>query len=161
VLILDKLSVISHCRMVEQNTLSWQLIGAMHHLVHVLDLQAEKILSQSTGLSFAQFQLLMMLESAPGSCQREIADCFGLTQAGVSKQVSSLEKLGVISRSIITDNRRQKVLTITPKGKASMRTAINLLEPYVEELFSSVSSAQQKQFLSSCHTIIEDISKEF
>jgi DNA-binding MarR family transcriptional regulator len=70
------------------------------------------------GLTAARFDLLYAVKQwRKGVTQSALRRLLGVCRATVSKMLSSLEKLGLVRRSIAPHDRRQKVVELTNRGK--------------------------------------------
>jgi DNA-binding MarR family transcriptional regulator len=73
------------------------------------------------GLTAARFDMLYAVKSAPcGSDQVSLSRALGVTGATVSRMVSSLEDLGLVSRRSIPSDRRRRWVELTALGRQMM-----------------------------------------
>ena len=77
------------------------------------------------GLTAARFDLLYVLRKNRGPlAQRLIHPILGVTHPVVSRMLKSLELLGLTTREERSSDRRQWMISLTPKGRALIRQAI-------------------------------------
>ena len=71
------------------------------------------------GLTAARFDMLYALKVGPrsGSRQKALRRALGVCRATISRMLTSLEKLGLVTRRIDISDRRQKVVTLTTLGR--------------------------------------------
>jgi DNA-binding MarR family transcriptional regulator len=98
--------------------------------------------SAELGLSVVQARALVALrESVP---MRTLADRLGLDPANLTSVVDRLEERGLVTRQPHPQDRRVKLLELTPTGRAS---SDDLLERVfrVNPVFSGLSSGEQSR----------------
>lgn len=80
------------------------------------------------GLTAARFDLLYLLENAGGEMpQRELQRALGVAASTVSRMLSSLEKLGLVDREIMIEDRRRTWVELTHEGRRGVQRAAWLL----------------------------------
>jgi DNA-binding MarR family transcriptional regulator len=77
------------------------------------------------GLTPARFDLLfaLKLEDRRRMLQRELQDTLGVSRTTVSRMLASLEKLGLVQRTVDPKDRRRKWVTLTKRGFWRIGTA--------------------------------------
>lgn len=78
----------------------------------------DSALGSHHGISFADYQLLLQLQRAPGNRLRrvDLADRLGLTASGVTRSLLPLEKIGLVARQSDPRDARVGYASITPTG---------------------------------------------
>src|ERR1700730_3774360 len=68
----------------------------------------------------ARFQILMLLWAARGHGvpHKEIVAALGVTRATVSGLMAALERDGLVTSTVASDDRRSLLASLTPKGEA-------------------------------------------
>jgi DNA-binding MarR family transcriptional regulator len=92
-----------------------ELMGSYHRLACVLDRE----LSSRHDITVSDFEVLQQLQLAtPDGSMRmhDLAATVHLTQSALSRLVSRLERDGLVSRTMCTDDRRSVWTKITPAG---------------------------------------------
>jgi DNA-binding MarR family transcriptional regulator len=85
---------------------------------HHATLRLTRVELADRGLTAARFDLLYALkERRNGVRQSALRRLLGVCRATVSKMLSSLEKLGLVRRTIAQFDRRQKIVSLTNRGK--------------------------------------------
>lgn len=119
-------------------------------LLRTLDRQ----LSDDSGLSFTDYELLVRLSEAPDQRlrMRDLADVTLATRSGATRAVTRLEAAGWVRRVDCTDDRRGMNAELTPAGLAKLAEAapghvaavrthlFGLLEPGDVESLRSIGS---------------------
>ncbi|MCC2956376.1 MarR family winged helix-turn-helix transcriptional regulator [Massilia sp. IC2-477] len=77
------------------------------------------------GISFADYQLLLSLQRAPGGRLRrvDLAEKLGLTASGVTRSLLPLEKIGLVGRQSDPRDARVGYAIITPTGSELVTNA--------------------------------------
>ena len=106
--------------------------------------QASTPLLTALGITSPQYLVLMVLWEKDNQPVNDIAHRLLLETNTVTPLLQRMEKLGIVSRKKGEQDKRQQIVSLTPKGKA--------LE---EEAFAQVPSGMDKQF-SACPLPPED-----
>lgn len=70
------------------------------------------------GLTAARFDLLYALKRSSGAViQSALRKVLGVSRATVSRMLASVEELGLVRRTISAEDRRQKLVELTTKGR--------------------------------------------
>ena len=102
--------------------------GALEHELRVLIRRAQSSASDIAKvlhpeLEASAYPLLAHISTHPGTRGSDLAAHFGVGRATVSRQLSRLEQLGLISRTVDPDDTRGQLLSLTPDGKARFAAA--------------------------------------
>jgi DNA-binding MarR family transcriptional regulator len=83
-----------------------------------LSRRLDSALGSHHGISFADYQLLLHLQRAPGGRLRrvDLAEKLGLTASGVTRSLLPLEKIGLVTRESDPRDARVGYASITPAG---------------------------------------------
>ena len=84
---------------------------------------------QASGLTAARFDLLYALYRRPlrAEAQRALTRKLGVTRSTVSRMLASLEALGIVRRTRIPCDRRQRWVALTDAGRARIQRAVSWL----------------------------------
>ncbi|HEX8787593.1 MAG TPA: MarR family winged helix-turn-helix transcriptional regulator [Telluria sp.] len=82
------------------------------------------------GISFADYQILLHLQRAPGGRLRrvDLADKLGLTASGVTRSLLPLEKIGLVTRQSDPRDARVGYALITPAGAELVSNATEVVD---------------------------------
>lgn len=82
------------------------------------------------GISFADYQILLHLQRAPGGRLRrvDLADKLGLTASGVTRSLLPLEKIGLVTRQSDLRDARVGYALITPAGAELVSNATEVVD---------------------------------
>jgi len=106
--------------------------------------QAYTPILTSLGITYPQYLVLMVLWEKDNQPVNDIAHRLVLETNTVTPLLQRMEKLGIVSRKKGEQDKRQQIVSLTPKGKA--------LE---EEAFALVPAGMTDQ-LSACPMNVED-----
>ena len=109
-----------------------------------LVIQAYTPLLNTLGITYPQYLVLMVLWEKDNQPVNDIAHRLYLETNTVTPLLQRMEKLGLVSRKKGKEDKRQQIVSLTPKGKQ--------LE---EEAFAQVPSGMNDQ-LSACPLKYED-----
>lgn len=96
----------------------------MKSLVLRNDLRAE--VTEELGISFVKSRALRRLLPGP-LAMRELAAELMTDKPYVTLIVDHLEELGLVTRGISPDDRRRRIVTLTPAGRAAAERSVQIL----------------------------------
>jgi DNA-binding MarR family transcriptional regulator len=100
------------------DTLTTEFTLRMSLAWSTLSRRLDNALGSHHGISFADYQLLLNLQRAPGGRLRrvDLAEKLGLTASGVTRSLLPLEKIGLVGRQSDPRDARVGYALITPAG---------------------------------------------
>jgi DNA-binding MarR family transcriptional regulator len=98
-------------------------------------------------LTINDARVLVTLASMPEAASHELCDATGMHPMNVSRSVATLRRQGRIAERRDPDNRRRKMLRLTPKGWAVCEAFTPDIKNMADFLFSSMSPLEV-EFLS-------------
>jgi DNA-binding MarR family transcriptional regulator len=125
--------------MKSSNSYIKRIANPLYEIMYKMSHHANAVMEKRKSLDFSQFKLLMMITEEPDSNQKTLADCVGITQAGMSKTILNLEKKGIIVSEINKNNRRERRLVITELGKQLLQENMQPIEELSDQLFSALT----------------------
>jgi DNA-binding MarR family transcriptional regulator len=108
-----------------------------------------------TGLSFSQINVLMRLYHGGKSGVSEIGEQMGVTSAAASQAIDRLVNLELIERTEDPDDRRAKLLVLTPKGRELIAKGIEIRSGWVEGVTKALTEEQQDMIISALTLLTE------
>ncbi|GAB3435507.1 MarR family winged helix-turn-helix transcriptional regulator [Flindersiella endophytica] len=94
------------------------------------------------GLTGKHFGVLLLIHRDGVSTQRDLIQETGSDKAGMVRTVEDLEKLGYLTRTRSTTDKRVADLTLTRAGEEAFATARQLAGKTARELFGMFSAAE-------------------
>ncbi|WP_333737541.1 MarR family winged helix-turn-helix transcriptional regulator [Streptomyces sp. IBSBF 2806] len=106
-----------------------RLQGAANRLEYILG----RALEEECGISHLMFEVLLILgrAGAPGLSMRAIAQEQVLTTGGATRLVDRMAAAGLVSRADSPDDRRAKLVRLTPLGE---ETAVRAAQVHLENI---------------------------
>jgi DNA-binding MarR family transcriptional regulator len=97
-----------------------------------------------TAGSPARHDILMLLWAARGGGipHKDIVAAMSVTRATVSELMAALEREGFVRSSVDRDDRRQLLATLTPRGEAVMKKALEANTTRLRRVFAGLSPAE-------------------
>ena len=103
---------------------------------------------QPFGLTSAQFNILNLLGYHEGKMdQAALVDLLLVGKSSISIVLNRIVRDGLIKREEHPKDRRQVVLTLTPKGRALWRKISPRYEAVVKEIFGALPASRRQRFL--------------
>jgi len=104
------------------------------------------------GLSMAELVLMKdiqdnALDSNNNACITDIQNHLHISKAGVSKMLGVLEKKGYINRDIDRNNRRNLIITLTPKGKDTVNNLYRESDELIIKIIRQLGEDDTKKFV--------------
>jgi DNA-binding MarR family transcriptional regulator len=112
-----------------------------------------------TAATPARFQILMVLWAARGRGlpHKEIVATLGVTRATVSGLMAALERDGLVTSAVASDDRRNLLASLTPKGEAIVEKAIETNRGRLRAAFTALSSDE----LTTLTTLLQRVRQCF
>jgi DNA-binding MarR family transcriptional regulator len=124
-----------------------------------LDARLNRQLQQTSGLSLADYDVLVLLTEAPDGRLRvfEIADDLQWEQSRLSHHLARMERRGLVAREDCTTDRRGAFVVLTPAGREAIEKAAPAHVATVRQLVFDGLSKEQVATLES--TVNEVLSR--
>ena len=113
---------------------------------HASALLAAAFAEHGDGLRGYHYRLLAALEQWGPASQADLGRDTGIDRSDVTAALSDLEQRRLVARAVDPDNRRRKIVSITPGGSTVLRRLDGVLDGVQEQLLAPLSPAQRKQF---------------
>lgn len=112
---------------------------------------------ESAGLDVTppQYAVLTVIAAQPGLDQSAIAEEVGVDRATLASVVARLEVAGFVRRTIGKADRRQKLLTLTPRGKAILLRMQEPVQRAQERILDPLSPHEREQFLRLLNQLVD------
>ena len=110
------------------------LAGSLHEVVGLLDRSGDLILKREVGLPYRQFYIVSAIARLGSATQRELAEFVGHSDAAISRMVSVLAGVGLVTVQVDALNRRRNIVILTVKGADLAQRAEALLDQKLTEL---------------------------
>ncbi|MCF7843829.1 MarR family transcriptional regulator [Candidatus Gracilibacteria bacterium] len=145
---------------VNKITDSWNFSNCFMYSIHQLHASVQKHLEQTLSkkktISFSQFMVLIGFNcsnSTPLS-QTSIAKYSQLTEATISRHITTLVSLGYLSKKENDENRRKYHVSITKKGITAFRRAEKIINDELVTIFESITEKDKKNITKNFNNVL-------
>ena len=110
------------------------------------------------GLSLNQYEVLVWIRRAGegGLRMSDLASRVVLSPSGVTRAVDQLERKGLVERCAFEGDKRSYLATITPEGRAFLRTATRIhLHGVREHFLKHLTHIELKQLANALEAILD------
>lgn len=128
---------------------SWVDVST-HHSMRGL-----KHFAKATGLSMAQFTIIMQLYHRGACGISEIGERFEITNAAASQHVDKLVQAGFIERTEDPRDRRVKNIQLSAKGKRMIEKGMEKRYRWVDQLAKSLSEKEREETAAALTVLTE------
>jgi DNA-binding MarR family transcriptional regulator len=111
--------------------------------------------AKATGLSMAQFSILMQLHYRSNCGVSDIGERFDITNAAASQLVDKLVQNGMIQRQEDPNDRRAKLLNLTKRGRELIQQSIEKRYRWVDELAEKLTPEERLQVAEALNIMTE------
>lgn len=110
--------------------------------------------STELGTTPVQYAVLHTLADRPGIDQRTLARAVSFDTSTIGGVVDRLEARGLLMRSHSPQDRRVRLLELTPEGKALLRELTPLMQRTQERILAPLSARERKEFMRMVQAVI-------
>lgn len=138
------------------NDFSKSFMFSIHQMYFLVQKHLEHVLLKRKSLSFSQFLILVGFHCGDGNAvsQSAIAEKLNITEATVSRHISTLVEQGYLSRSEDAKNRRKYIIEITKKGNLAFKKAAEIVHKELDATFSSITEKDRKNIMKNFSNIL-------
>ena len=102
-----------------------------------------------SGLSASQINTLMRLKYSGACSVSDLGAHVGITSAASSQMIDRLVGMDLLQRSEDPNDRRNKVIDLSPKGRALIEQGIETRRSWMEELTTALSPDEQQAIVTA------------
>lgn len=135
-----------------------ELTSALEN-IHLLRKIAVKRFTSSSPLHFGQVAIMKTIEKNENSTQISIADQLNVTPASVAISTKRLQKAGLVTKTVDSDNLRCKRLALTDLGREAISKHIGLFKDYDSLIFKIFTEEEKIKLLDFLERIISEMKK--
>jgi MarR family transcriptional regulator, lower aerobic nicotinate degradation pathway regulator len=110
--------------------------------------------SAASGATPVQFAVLQALADQPGIDQRSLARVVSLDTSTIGGVVDRLEARGLLTRSHSPEDRRVRLLHLTPEGESLLSDLIPSMQRTQERILEPLSVAERRDFMRMVQQLI-------
>lgn len=107
-------------------------------------------------------QVVLMYLSKRGSINQDaIAHYFMIDKGAIAKTISKLEEKGHVTKSPNGENKRENLISLTPKGESMLGLMSGVLEEWNSGILDGLSKEEIEQFNTTAEIIQLNVLKTF
>jgi len=110
--------------------------------------------TQDLGITPVQYAILQSVHNQPNTDQRTLAHLVSLDTSTTAGVVDRLEARGLLTRNASPDDRRVRLLTLTPAGEQLLADAIPCMEKVQALILAPLTPSQRKDFMALLNTLV-------
>ncbi len=107
------------------------------------------------GITPVQFGALQAVARQPGIDQRSLAKAIGFDTSTIGGVIDRLEARGLMQRNASPDDRRVRLLTLTPQGQSLLDDVVPAMLEAQKRILSPLTAAERKQFMNMLTRLVE------
>ncbi|HEX2968596.1 MAG TPA: MarR family winged helix-turn-helix transcriptional regulator [Bacteroidales bacterium] len=107
-----------------------------------------------TGITLAQCHVLLEIESRGKESLSELAGNIGLDKSTISRTVDGLVNIGLVDRSVTSEDRRMATLQLTEAGKKICSTINKTSDEYYEDTLSVLNEVETEEIILLLNKLI-------
>lgn len=128
---------------------TWLTVGRTNLKVH----RALNHALAEVDLSLAQHEILMAIWQKSGLTQKQLAESLLVVKSNVSALIKKLEARGLVQRKSDPSDTRNKRLSLTDAGKATVEKSFALQNRIVDAMASVMSDEELRQVSDVMHRV--------
>jgi MarR family transcriptional regulator, lower aerobic nicotinate degradation pathway regulator len=107
------------------------------------------------GVTPVQFAALQAVARQPGIDQRSLAKAIGFDTSTIGGVIDRLEVRGLMQRNASPDDRRVRLLMLTPEGESLLDDVVPAMLEAQKRILSPLTAAERKQFMNMLTRLVE------
>ena len=127
-----------------------KMAGHLIRRLHQQSMQIFQVQTQATGfdLTSVQFAALDTIAERPGIDQASLAAAISFDRATIGGVIDRLERKGLVRREVSTQDRRARLLDLTPEGAHMLAACQPVVNALQTDILATLSPAEREVFLS-------------
>ena len=106
------------------------------------------------GITPVQFAALQAVQNAPGTDQRTLARTIGFDTSTIAGVIDRLEARGLMLRSASAQDRRVRLLTLTPAGEQLLAEVVPSMLRAQERILAPLPAQERGEFMRMLGVLI-------
>jgi DNA-binding MarR family transcriptional regulator len=128
------------------------LAAMLHPLVRALIAMELPVLAEHE-VSMWGYSVLTALDETPVRTQAALADAIGADKSRIIGTLDELQDAGLITRTPDPDDRRVRLLSITPKGRKVRRSVRKDIRAHENRMLAALPPADRHAFLRALQVL--------
>ena len=110
--------------------------------------------TEATGVTPVQYAALQTVANVPGVDQRTLARSIGFDTSTIAGVVDRLEARGMLLRSASPDDRRVRLLSLTPDGQALLAEVTLGMQRAQARMLAPLPKAERAEFMRMLRVLV-------
>ena len=142
-----------------RDKLDWSksFMYSLHETYFLVEKRLEQRLSEDNRITFSQFLIFLPLHCGENVSQSDVATFLHLTEATVSRHISTMAREGLLEKKEVVGNRRKHTLTMTVQGSAAFKKAHARIEKELKEIFAVVPEKDRSSITKTFDTVLKTL----
>lgn len=132
------------------NSLPGHDIRRLHQIAVALFMEE----TEPFGITPVQFAALQAVQNAPGTDQRTLARTIGFDTSTIAGVIDRLEARGLMLRSASAQDRRVRLLTLTPAGEQLLADVVPSMLRAQERILAPLPAQERGEFMRMLGVLI-------
>jgi MarR family transcriptional regulator, temperature-dependent positive regulator of motility len=130
-----------------------EMAGHLIRRLHQQSTQVFQAQTQAAGfdLTSVQFAALDAIAQQPGIDQASLAATISFDRATIGGVIDRLERKGLVQRRVSAQDRRARLLHLTPAGRQLLLASRPVVEALQDEILAPLTRAERAAFLALAH----------
>lgn len=112
--------------------------------------------TEDLNITPVQYAILQTVRDRPGCDQRTLAGCIALDTSTTAGVVDRLEARGLLARRVSPEDRRVRLLALTPAGELLLAQTLPGMERTQERILEPLSPEQRRQFMALLLQLVKE-----
>ncbi len=112
--------------------------------------------TEDLNITPVQYAILQTVRDRPGCDQRTLAGCIALDTSTTAGVVDRLEARGLLARRVSPEDRRVRLLALTPAGELLLAQTLPGMERTQERILEPLSPEQRRQFMELLLQLVKE-----
>ncbi|MCW5666543.1 MAG: MarR family transcriptional regulator [Piscinibacter sp.] len=103
--------------------------------------------TEATGITPVQYAALQTVCNQPGIDQRSLARAIGFDTSTIAAVIDRLEARALLQRAVSPQDRRVRLLTLTPAGQQALESVLPGMRRAQERMLEPLPKAERAEFM--------------
>ncbi len=112
--------------------------------------------TQDLNVTPVQYAILQTVHDLPNCDQRTLAGRIALDASTTAGAVERLEARGLLERRVAPDDRRVRLLTLTPAGEQLLARTLPCMERTQELILAPLDAGQRREFMALLGLLVRE-----
>jgi MarR family transcriptional regulator, lower aerobic nicotinate degradation pathway regulator len=129
-----------------------------HYIRRLQQIAVGIFMDETAGVNVTpvQFALLFAASRQTGLDQRTLAGRIGLDTSTIGAVVDRLESRGLVERKVSPDDKRVRLLSVTPAGKKLLQGVMPAMLRAQDRMLAPLPKADRSKFMAMVKRIVEE-----